>query len=188
MHLTRGRWYEWRSSDSALGNFISNYIPTTQNFRQKIKFHHFWWVVPENSINHFTTQKLVKNQEPDGYYEIELKMKYRLRASVWLSEQNYKRIKKINQGKSFTGASIFSSSRILKFFKKRLILSDASIKLLPPAKIIMSVTLFYQGDSTLQILLRWVIYLPPLKKPHLNKFLACSSTMVKYTNTPLRAT
>ena len=47
----------------------------TQNFSPKIRFYHFWWLAPENSKNHFFTQKQVKNQEPDRYYEIESKVK-----------------------------------------------------------------------------------------------------------------
>ena len=56
--------------------YFKEYITTTQNCGQKIKLYHFWWLAPENSKNHFFTQKLVKNQEPDRY-EIQSKVKYR---------------------------------------------------------------------------------------------------------------
>ena len=42
----------------------------------KNKFYHFWWLAPENSKNFNFIQKPVKNQKPDGYYEIELKVRY----------------------------------------------------------------------------------------------------------------
>ena len=44
---------------------FQNYIRTTQNFGQKIKFYHFWWLVPENPKNQLFTRNQVKNQEPD---------------------------------------------------------------------------------------------------------------------------
>ena len=40
-------------------------------FWTKNQFYHFWWLAPEISENHFVTQILVKNQEPDIHHEIE---------------------------------------------------------------------------------------------------------------------
>ena len=55
--------------------YFKDYITAAQNFEQKIRFYHFRWLALENTKNHFVTQKLVKNQEPD-IYEIESKVKY----------------------------------------------------------------------------------------------------------------
>ena len=89
--LCRGSGYERRSTNSALWYFISKITLQQQKILNKT-FYHFWWLAPENSKNHFVTQKLVKNQEPDIYYEIESKVKYWFRVSMWLSKQNYIRI------------------------------------------------------------------------------------------------
>ena len=41
---------------------FKDYITRTQNLVQKIKFYCLWWLAPENSKNHFFTQRLVKNR------------------------------------------------------------------------------------------------------------------------------
>ena len=73
------RRYEWRSSDSVLGYFISK---ITLQQRKMFKFFNFWWLAPKNSENHFFKQKSVKNQELD--------VKYWFGVSMWLSKKNYK--------------------------------------------------------------------------------------------------
>ena len=42
--------------------YFKDYITRTQNLVQKIKFYRLWWLAPENSKNHFFTQRLVKNR------------------------------------------------------------------------------------------------------------------------------
>ena len=42
--------------------YFKDYITRTQNLVQKIKFYCLWWLAPENSKNHFFTQRLVKNR------------------------------------------------------------------------------------------------------------------------------
>ena len=56
-------------------------------FCQKIKFHRFRWLAPENSKNHFFTQRLVKNRILGNRNK-----KYLFGISVSLTKQNYKRI------------------------------------------------------------------------------------------------
>ena len=56
-----------------LGILFQRLHHSNTKFGQKANFYHFWWLAPENSKNHFFTQKLVKNQAPDRYYEIESK-------------------------------------------------------------------------------------------------------------------
>ena len=38
--------------------YFKDYLTTTQNFGQKIKFDHFWWLAPEKSKNHFFYPKV----------------------------------------------------------------------------------------------------------------------------------
>ena len=41
--------------------YFKDYITRTQNLVQKIKFYRLCWLAPDNSKNHFFTQRLVKN-------------------------------------------------------------------------------------------------------------------------------
>ena len=41
--------------------YFKDYITRTQNLVQKIKFYCLCWLAPDNSKNHFFTQRLVKN-------------------------------------------------------------------------------------------------------------------------------
>ena len=91
--LCRSSGYEQRSTNSAPGYFSSKITSQQQKVLNKLSsFIIFWWLAPESSKNYFVIQKLLKNQEPVIYYEIESKVKYWFRVSMWLSKHNYKRI------------------------------------------------------------------------------------------------
>ena len=94
--------------------YFKDYITTTQNCGQKVTFHYFWWLAPQNSKNLFFLQKSVKNQDPDGYHEIEAKVKCWFGVSVWLYKQNYKRISR----NTFLKWNVLPTSQSAKINKK----------------------------------------------------------------------
>ena len=59
--------------------YFKDYMIRTQNFVQKTKFYHFWWLAPENSKNHVFTQKLVwikgKNSDLEFLYDLASKIR-----------------------------------------------------------------------------------------------------------------
>ena len=85
----QGRQYEWRSSDSALGYFISKI--TSQEHRIWCKKSSFIVFCGQHQ-KILKTTFLPKGWWKIGYYEIEPKVKYWFGISMWLSKQNYKRI------------------------------------------------------------------------------------------------
>ena len=155
--------------------YFKYYITATPNFGQKISFYHFSWLASENPEDHFFSQKLVKNQEPDRY-EIDSKVNYWFQVSTWPSKQNYKRISRNTslryeyiadvtkywyQQKSndilpnyrfsffkISHCSIFNGSMVMKFCKKTPIPPDVSIKLLTSGK---------NNNVTNSILTRWLL-------------------------------